>query len=274
VAKPFEWAYAANLTEAALSYIWKKDPAALDRIKPVDAKGLALSVVPTGLLPAVEAFGSPEGYDSFRRKYIVSPWDVGKDPELQRSDWTTATGVLLGTEMGVSPAKIDHLIFGYGAGFARGVVEYGTDPVLRLMGIAPKRATEPAMKRQRLPVVGTFYREGAVDGGAQSLRTFYETVKEMEGFEDSLGDYAKTNPARARARVAAASGQRFFERATELKAGQKALKGLGKQINAIYDSQLTPEQKRQALDRTYEQMVSIARVALGKAPLKTAAGRR
>jgi hypothetical protein len=96
----------------------------------------------------------------------------------------------------------------------------------------------------------------------------------MEGFEDSLGDYAKTNPARARARVAAASGQRFFERATELKAGQKALKGLGKQINAIYDSQLTPEQKRQALDRTYEQMVSIARVALGKAPLKTAAGRR
>jgi hypothetical protein len=118
-------------------------------------------------------------------------------------------------------------------------------------------------------VVGTFYREGSYDGGAQSLRDFYAEYERMIGGERSLSRYAKTDRTSAQAFVREAQGERWAQRAPQLKAAKQQLEDLGDVINAIYAapaSAATPEQKRQALDRAYERMVDVARAGLGKAP--------
>lgn len=268
VAKPFEWATLPNMTEAALTYIKTRDKDALGRIKPAqDPKDLAFMLIPTALLPALEAAFN---YDTFRDSPIVKPWDVGLTPELQRSEWTTDTAVQVGKLLNVSPAKVDHLIFGYGAGFARGVVEHGTDPALALGGLVTPKAQEPEKKWQRVPVVGTFYREGAFDSSSQSLKTFYDEYNNVINGERSANRLAKTDVGKARAFVKDASGDRWLHRRDEIKAAKKALEDIGDEVNTIYaapPAKMTPLQKREALDREYERMVGIAREALGKPPL-------
>jgi hypothetical protein len=202
---------------------------------------------------------------------IVKPWDLGLDPAQQKSDWTTDTAIQIGKLVNISPAKIDHVIFGYGAGFARGVVEHGTDPLLRLTGLAPK-TTDPATSWQRVPVAGTFYREGTVNGSAQSLKDFYAAYEAVVNLKASVTRYAQTgDEAGADARVRREAGERWFSRRAEILAGKAALEEIGHEINAIYAaplSAMTPEVKRKALDATYEAMVQIARDALGKPPLR------
>jgi hypothetical protein len=169
------------------------------------------------------------------------------------------------------------MIFGYGAGFARGVVEHGTDPALSLMGIAPK-ANDPSKKWQRVPVAGTFVREGTYDASSQSLKDFYAAYEEVKDQKAAVTRYAKTDgPERARARVLEDKDQRWFQRRDEILAGKKRLEDFGDEINAIYRAPLakmTPQTKREALDKVYRGMVQTARIALGKRPLHTAAGSR
>lgn len=274
VAKPFEWAYMANLTEAALNHVKKQDPSALDRIRPSgDPKDLAFALIPSALTPVLEASFN---YDTFRDSPIVKPWDVGLRPDLQKSDWTTDTAVQLGKIMNVSPAKIDHVIFGYGAGFARGVVEHGSDPALRAVGLAPQKA-DPAKKWQRVPVAGTFYREATFDGSSQSLKEFYQAYQQTLDNERSLARYAKTDRPAGRAFLGDTVGEKWRQQGPALKAAKQQMEGYGEAINAVYAaplSEATPDQKRRALDRIYEQMVNTARVALGKRPLRAAAGSR
>jgi hypothetical protein len=65
--------------------------------------------------------------------------------------------------------------------------------------------------------------------------------------------------------------ERWLQRREQIKAAKKALEDLGDEVNAIYaapPAKMTPQQKREALDREYERMVSIARAALGKPPLR------
>jgi N12 class adenine-specific DNA methylase/2'-5' RNA ligase len=269
IAKPFEWASLPNLTEAALAHIQTKNPDALNRIKPPDPASLAFEVIPSALLPWLEASFN---YDTFRGGPIVKPWDIGLAPELQRSEWTTDTATVIGKLLNISPAKVDHIIFGYGAGFARGVVEHGTDPALALGGLVmPRKAQSPEKKWQRTPIVGTFYREGSFDSSSQSLKDFYDEYEKVINGERSGNRMAQSDQTRASAFVAKNKDARWFIRHQEIKDAKTALEQLGDQVDGVYAAppdELTPQQKRQALDQLYRQMVSIAREALGKAPLR------
>ena len=100
------------------------------------------------------------------------------DPELQFSDWTTETSKNLGKLLGVSPAKLDHVIFGYTAGLRpRASSSTRSTRIQRLVGAAPTK-NPPVKPLRQTPVVGTFVREQTFDGTAQDLDDFYE---EWEG---------------------------------------------------------------------------------------------
>ena len=268
VAKPFEWAYLANVTEAALSYVRTKNPDALTRIKPeTDPGDVLVALFPSILLPAAEAYFN---YDSFRDTNIVKPWDVGLRPDQLKSDWTTETAIWLGKRTNIAPAKWDHVISGYGAGFARGVVDYGTDPVARILNASPSK-NEPAKKWQRVPVAGTFYREGSYDGGSQSLRLFYEEYEKVVNARKSLTRYGKTDPKGGTAFLEESKGERWRERGAQILAAKETLDGYGDIVDEIYKAPptvATPAQKREALDRVYERMIRTARWALGKPDLR------
>jgi len=278
VAKPFEWGTVANLVESYLDFQKKRDvdrdrhaSKAFERVSPDrgTAVNLGYKVLPQFLLPITEAMFN---YASFRDTHIVRPWDEDKDPELQYSDWTTETSKNLGKVMGVSPAKLDHLIFGYTAGVGRGVVEHGLDPVQRLLGLAPTK-TPPKKPMRQLPLVGTFVREQAYDGTAQDLDDFYEEWEKLQGYDDSMADYQKAGDrARYTARLAEAKGEIYGTRRAELKQAQADLKALRQDINAVYKApNRTPEEKRVRLDELYREMVDAARAGLGRPPLS---GRR
>ncbi len=282
VAKPFEWGYLPNVIEAGLDYVRRQrkdgDPhaaKALDRIRPDKdtARKAVFGLMPSAVAPALEAAFN---YATFRDQYIVQPWNLGLDPELQYSEWTTETAKGLGTLMGVSPAKIDHVIFGYTAGFGRGVVEWGSDPLLRRAGLAPTK-NPPTAPSQRTPLVGVFVREAAYSSSSQDIEDFYEQYEQMQGYQASATRYLKAGDhARAEARKAEAAKEPFFTHSAEIKVAAAAFKEVGKEIDRIYKAPaaaMTPQQKREALDQLYERMVDVARKALGRPGLKALAGK-
>lgn len=262
--KPFEWADVANLTEAFMSFTKEHDPHAFERLAPKNAKQVLFPLATTALVPLLEAIAN---YDSFRDRVIVSPWTEKKDAELQYSDWTTDTAKVLGKLTGVAPTKIDHVIFGYGAGFARGIVDYGTDPLVNMLQ-GKQKPPAPTAATQRIPVLGTFVRDAKVEQNAQSIQDFYKEFRAVEQYEASLGDYKRQGLSRARERTAEAMKEPWFRRIKQIKSTKEDLEGMGREVDAIYKNAHTPDQKRQELDRVYERMVNAARAALGKRPLK------
>jgi hypothetical protein len=71
-------------------------------------------------MPAVEV---ATNYDTFRDRAIVNPADTNLDTALQYNRWTSDLAKYVGPKIGIAPAKLDHLIYGYGAGLAAGAVQ-------------------------------------------------------------------------------------------------------------------------------------------------------
>ena len=84
----------------------------LGGLSPVQSVGDA---IPTAVKVPLEVSAN---YDTFRDRNIVSPFKKDLPPELQTSTKNTETAKWLGEKFGVSPAKLEHVIRGLGAGVA------------------------------------------------------------------------------------------------------------------------------------------------------------
>lgn len=267
VPKPFTLGMVfGNSTEAALSYIAKKDPAALDRILP--DKGTAsrqfISTLPTAIMPAIENYVN---YDTFRDRAIVNPTDLGLDTALQYNRWTSELAKYVGPKVGLAPAKLDHLIYGYGAGLASGAVQ-GVDSIAAKLGLVPKK---PAGGPGQLPLVGTFYRD-TVGADANSLEEFYRLRDRLAGAKGSITRYEKsgqTEQAAARQQTALKDfGPNAAAIDQRVRAADQLLKEAREAVNQVFaQPALDPDEKKELLDRLYEQMIDHARAGLGKPPL-------
>ncbi|MGE0590930.1 MAG: LPD38 domain-containing protein [Vicinamibacterales bacterium] len=273
--KPFQWGLAADAVEASLDLHRAAQPTRLREMREslVGTPGQLIgTLLPTVMLPIAEAGFN---YSTFRDAPIVNPWDVNAvDADLQYTDWTSETAKILGRSAGVSPAKIDHIIFGYTAGLGRGTVG-ALDEGLSLVGIAPRKNL-PAKPTQQVPVVGRLRRDAAFESGSQSVQDLYDVAEAIAKVEGSVKrDLESGRRDSALARVAKAEQALPWQRREAIKAARKAFRDLGQRIDAIYAAppeRLTPEAKRAQLDAVYRQMTSIARVALGRPALAPAAG--
>lgn len=264
VPKPFEWATVfGNTTEAALGYLKTKDPAKLRNLFP-DGPGptlraALLSILPVAIMPWVENYAN---YDFFRDRPIVSPYDTDLPADLQYSRWTSATAKHLGAVMGVAPAKVEHLIYGYFAGLGSAALQ-APGMLARVSG----RSTAPAGTMSDVPVVGSFYRDRRVSSQATSLQDLYDASELLNASVRAAKIYIRSGERgkvdEIRTRVGA-----LGSRKTRIDQAVTALRELRPAIDEIYRStSMTPEAKRDRLDRLYEGMVEIARNALGRAPL-------
>lgn len=265
IPKPFEWGTIfGTTTEAALNYLYTKDPAKLRNLFPdgpgPTLRGAALSILPVAIMPWIENMAN---YDFFRDRTIVSPYDTNLPPELQYSRWTSDTAKTLGTVMGVSPAKIENIVNGYFAGLGRATLQAPS-----VLTHLTQMSKAPAFTASDIPVVGTFYRPRRFTAQATSLQELYDLSDRLSGATraakvyQAQGDTAKINELRQ-------SLGPVLLRKPVVAEGVKALKELRPFIDQTYGSTtITPSQKRERLDRIYEQMVSIARQALGKPPLQ------
>lgn len=279
IPKPFELGTIfGTVFERALDQITERDPNAWKRLFVDDPSASAAevtadaakqgawsavsSMVPTSLLPMLEA---AMNYSTFRQRPIVSPFDKDLPAELQYNRWTSETAKTIGRVLDMPPAIIDHLVYSYGAGLARGVVSEAIDPALRMIG-GRDQAIAPARSAQSLPGVGAFVRDAA-GTDAMSIAELYalrdrlravpSTVKryEAEGSHDKAEAFANRYPNRL-------AEQRRVNAAAE------TIKDLRDRVSSIYASKtLSPGAKREQLDRALEGMVNAARKGLGKPPL-------
>lgn len=263
IPKPFDLGHLfGNMAEAALDFIKKEDAHAVARVFPDKdtAWKQLLALVPTALMPVVE---SATNYDTFRDRAIVSPYDLDLDTELQYNRWTSELAKAVGPKMGLAPAKLDHLIYGYGAGLARGVVQ-GVDPVFG-------GKSRPSSGAAGAPGLGAFYRD-APRNDAESLQRFYRLRDEIAGATGSVkryeeaGDRARADARRQKARTEL--GADIGTVVGRVHAADGLLKQLRDQVNAVFASPtLSATDKRTRLDTLYLQMLDVARAGLGKQPL-------
>ncbi|MFN8640088.1 MAG: LPD38 domain-containing protein [Dehalococcoidia bacterium] len=192
IPKPFEVAQIFGTTfEKALDYItatdkdaWKKLFQGFGGTDSTDdlVKRVAAAVTPTALLPMLEvAFN----YDSFRDRAIVAPWDEHLEPELQVSRWTSSTAKVIGRALDLSPARVDHLIYGYGSTLARSATG-AIDSTAESLGLKPAQRTVS----ERLPVVSAFTRPLA-GTDAESIAVLYKRKDLLDGKARSVTRFAE-----------------------------------------------------------------------------------
>jgi hypothetical protein len=261
----------SNPVEAALEYMSAKDPHAFARLVPDQnaAWHLLGSLMFTAYMPALEAWTN---YDTFRDRNIVNPDDLQLDTALQANRWTSDVAKFVGPRLqlgsdprgGMAPAKLDHLIYGYGGGLAGGVAQ-AADTVFETLGLARKK---PAGGGGRWPFVGAFYREAA-GSDAQSLQEFYRLRDRVTGAVQSLHRYEKTlEPGKLQERQQQAV-QQFGPKPDEVRArvnqAAQTLSELRGGVDQVFaNPRMTPAEKKELLDRLYEQMINVARHGLGK----------
>lgn len=259
----------ANLPEAVLDHLSHSDPEALKRILPdrQTAWKQLIAVLPTALMPAVEV---GTNYDTFRDRAIVNPADVNLDTALQYNRWTSGLAKFVGPKIGIPPAKLDHLIYGYGAGLVSGAVQ-GLDKGAEAVGLLDKK--KPAGGAGRWPVVGAFYRE-TPGADARSLEQFYRLRDRVEGAVGSVRRLEKTDDEATAAKRKGEAQKEFGPDASltleRVRATDKALTELRDDVNQVFENpRLDPDEKKELLDRLYERMVNAARAGLEKPALPT-----
>lgn len=272
VAKPFEWALVPNMVEAALD----NNLDVVDIIPVGDAYDLVWQLTPTLLLPFVEAAAN---HSSFTRRSIVSQYDAELDPDLQVREHTSDTARVAAYPLGVSPAKLEHIVYGFGGGLARDAVGI-VDPASRLIaGRGKPPAPQPPITRS-VPGLAAIYKEGGYDSSSKSIQDFYNehnaytktvaSLRQRAGGE-GLGSYPQAYLDaldRFPDATAVPSGGEARLVVRRLDAGKKKIDALRDDLAAVRGSQtMTPPQKTTEIRAIHEAMVAVAREALGRTPL-------
>jgi hypothetical protein len=107
-------------------------------LSPVQGLG---DVIPTAFSVPLQ---TATNYDTFRKQNIVSPYQKDLPAEAQFNKTTSETSKWIGDKLKISPAKIDFVLKGFGAGVAKQGLQL-TDATL--FGKAPDTADLPVIDR-------------------------------------------------------------------------------------------------------------------------------
>ena len=276
--RPFEWGDLSNILEGFLDWQVDRDPQFAKRLPTADwglLGEMILGIAPDAFLPTLEITAN---YDTFRNRALISPWDIGQDPDLQYNRWTSETAKGIGRILGVPPIYIDHLLSSYFTGLYRfGTVI--TDRALSDVGVIPPApegiAGLPSAVMEGLAHEArrAFYAGERV--GMADLDQFYKELERLEGAVSSVYRYRNAGDMEKARERAAADGLGFTLRGNELvvtsgrlqalRAGRTAMQAQRAEMDRIYlDRAMSPSEKREALNRVTETLVNIARQRLGK----------
>lgn len=197
-------------------------------LSPVQGLG---DVIPT-------AFSIPlqvaTNYDTFRKRNIVSPYQKDLPPEAQFDKTTSETSKWIGQKLGLSPAKIDFVLKGYGAGVAKQGLQF-TDATI--FGKTPETADLPVLDRfmgekSDLNKTATKIYEAENKRKQEQARTNFGVKQRIEeylrtGNEQLLQEAIEANPK---------SFKQFFNDAVE-KQSQEGMTPTEKAIQSLPKSQ-------------------------------------
>lgn len=179
VPRPFETGgLFGALAEAGLMALYQKEPDRAVEWAKMFLTSIAPPVLPTALRIPLEQLMGDGGRDLFFDQPIVAPSLQRLPAPEQYNEYTTKAARSIGKTMGLSPARIDHVIrslFG----------SVGRD-VLTTTGLGPT-LTEREMELADIPIVGRQFKRGGPMGGShRSISKMYDVLSEHRTRQNSI----------------------------------------------------------------------------------------
>jgi len=257
IPKPFEVGIIfGTVPEHILSWVDNDDPEALTSVAKTILEASSPGYMPTALLPIVE---NTANYSFFRQRPIVSQSSQNLPKEMQANRYTSETAKEVGKLIKQSPAKIENLIYGYTAGLGQYAIDI-SDKLLEKLGVVSP-PPKPAKTAADMPFLRAFVAREPIGSGSESVNKFYDLYEEAnqvktaakelaeKGQNQQAVDYLKSHPAG------------FYTKGLNKVAA--TFSELRKKRDAVLESRdLTPEQKKRALDALDKVMTEIARQTL------------
>jgi len=187
IPKPFELGVLfGSGAEHVLDFIDSKDPKALSSVLGAIWSAATPGLLPTAIVPPLENYFNK---DMFRGRAIVPQSKEDLPPEFQYGDFTSESMKSLGKLIGESPAKIEHLITGYGAGLGKLALDL-SDQILAGTGItiAPARQTGSLSD---VPGLRAFVAREPIGSQTESYQRFYELYKMATGAKRAVTQLQK-----------------------------------------------------------------------------------
>lgn len=252
---PFEIGFMFKALPEALYHMAGNDPKSKQAVEGLSSlaknsvPGLSSYYLPQAIKPALEVALNKS---IFTGQPIVSDKLARMTPEMQFDEKTTGLAKFLGETVGVSPKQVDYLINGYFA-------TLGTN-LLRLadFAVGGTAVPQPTARVSDYPIIGGLFQPKDAGG---ILQLAFQEARANEQAMSTFKALAESNPDKARSFLTQYTGQL----ASASIAGHLR-KDIG-EINAAEAAvraapNMSPEQKRETLDRLRQLELALARQAV------------
>lgn len=254
IPKPFEVGIIfGTVPEHILAWIDKNEPEALSSMAKTLMEASAPGYIPTGLQPIIENITN---YSFFRQRPIVSEGKQSLPKELQANRYTSETAKEVGKLINQSPAKIENLAYGYTAGLGRYALDI-SDKILKALGVAIP-PPEPEKTLADRPFIRAFIAREPIGSGSESVNKFYKLYDEANQTKAAVKDLAQEGKEEEAVKYLRSHPAGFHTKGLNKVA--RTFADLRKKRDAVLDSRdLTPEQKKRAIDALDKIMTEVAR---------------
>ena len=219
-------------------------------------KSIAVQTIPGGTSMLMPALAKPiienvANYSFFTERSLESRAEQQMLPEYRFRDNTSEVAKQIGMLTGTSPLKIENLVRGY-----TGTMGLALAQSLNFaMPSPPKGTPEQATKRlSDTPVIGALFQPNDAAGIVSAT---YDRMQEVQQIDKTFKDMVKDG------RMSEA--REFLQKnSKEIAAGavagniQEQLSTITKAMNAIKASNLTPDKKREELDKLQQLRIKLA----------------
>jgi len=244
-------------TEKMLDHFVGQDPVAMKKFVDEQMGGFSslTGLIPDVLRPGIELFTNTS---FFTKKPIVPRYLEKVLPEYQYTEYTSETGKLVGkwlseTTNGAmgSPASFDHLMSSWTGTLGRYALEF-SDYLLKKFDVVDT-PEKPLDTLADVPFIKAFVVRNPT-GGSEQVERFYDYYNKVSTQLETIDKLLKENNLKEAKKVQGKINLDLLP----LVEMQKAISAQSKYIKAIYNSDMTPAEKRQAIDEIYRAMITVA----------------
>lgn len=262
--KPFSLGYIfGSVPERAMLWMYDGDkPEGENMFKEV-VMGLGGSISPvydaSALIPPLfkTIIEDVTNYNFFLGRNIYPSWMDILEPEERKQKFTSETAILIGEQLGVSPAIVDNTLRGTLAGSAKYITDAGDIIINQVKEWNGETIPERPITDSDIPVLKAFAIRDPSGFRAVSTQNFYKNWKEIQQ------KHATWNKKDGEER------KEYFNKNKEIilqykpiKEFNKKIRNIGKQIDAIYDdTKMKSEEKVKRIAKLEKQIVKVAKQA-------------
>ena len=247
--KPFEPGILFGTTaEKILDWTLENDPDAIKKAGDAILRGATPDIIPTAFRPFVEQVANR---NLFFDRPIVPRGQEKLEPFLQSNSFSSRVSKLIGETLNISPARIDAFIRGTTGGLGRLGVS-GIDIGLGILGVGAEDPSRPAGGLSDIPIIRAYVARNP-SAQTSSLEDFYDKFNRAVTVRATLRKLIEQRKVE--------DSQRYAKENKDSIVNYSVLNGINTQLKQhrkimrrIMQSKLTPQQKREKLNKVMSQM--------------------